>query len=98
MDRSIVCFHCSQPLSLEAGASVAFREVCAHCSADVHTCRNCEFFDEGAHHECREPQAEWIHDKERANRCDYFRLGSAARAEQAKKSESIAALDALFKK
>lgn len=60
---------------------------------------NCAFYDAGAYNACREPQAERVLDKERANRCDYFapaREGrSAAGAEKAKQK---AALEALFKK
>jgi hypothetical protein len=62
-------------------------------------CRNCSFYDEGAHHECRESSAEWVKDKERANICEYFRpAGDRAATMSDQKSKSLAALDDLFKK
>jgi hypothetical protein len=35
-------------------------------------CFNCKFYDREAHHQCREPQAEWVRYKEKANFCSYF--------------------------
>jgi uncharacterized OB-fold protein len=35
-------------------------------------CYNCKFYDRDAHHQCREPQAEWVRYKEKANLCSYF--------------------------
>ena len=77
------------------------RDTCPRCDADLHACRNCRHYDPGAHHECRENQAEWVRDKERNNRCDYFdplaeawRGGAAPPAGDAAR----AGFDALFKK
>jgi hypothetical protein len=55
-------------------------------------------FDESAHHGCRESSAEWVRDKERANRCEHFtpRVGKAATTKSS--GDTLAALDALFKK
>ena len=33
---------------------------------------NCRLYDRGSHHDCREEQAEWVRDKEKANHCSYF--------------------------
>ncbi|MFK7826658.1 MAG: hypothetical protein AB8G05_21130 [Oligoflexales bacterium] len=33
---------------------------------------NCIYYDAGSHHECREPQAEWVREKESGNFCGYF--------------------------
>ena len=51
------------------------REECPHCGADLHTCIQCKFYAPGHHNDCREPQAEFVSDKERANFCDYFVFG-----------------------
>ena len=48
-------------------------EICAGCQAWVHACKNCRFWDEGSR-TCEEPAAEWVHDRERANFCDFFAL------------------------
>lgn len=61
-------------------------------------CRNCQFFDEGAHHECRESSAEWVRDKERGNRCEYFKLRNVSGSTASPKEATLAALDDLFKK
>jgi len=97
----ITCNHChkSSPVETSSGRSVvAFRAVCPHCSSDLHTCHHCSFFDPSAYRECRESSAEWVKDKERANRCEYFSVksssgGDADKSQQAAKS----ALDDLFK-
>lgn len=33
---------------------------------------NCRFYDKGTYNNCREPRAERVVDKDRANFCDYF--------------------------
>lgn len=91
------CFACDAPIALAAGERVGFRDSCERCGADVHVCRNCAHHDPSAYNECREPNAERVADRERANRCDYFRPGEGAGGE-AKAPASRAALDALFKK
>ena len=58
---------------------------------------NCRFHDPSAYNECREPNAERVSDRDRANRCEYFVPGTGAGGEKddgAARSE----LDALFKK
>jgi hypothetical protein len=45
---------------------------CPGCHWDAHVCLNCQFFDKNAHHECREPEADYVKEKDEANFCDYF--------------------------
>ena len=45
---------------------------CPACRADLHVCRMCEFFDPGVRRGCKEPVAEEVSDRERANFCGYF--------------------------
>jgi len=98
MTTTPTCYHCQETLDALTKGPVQFRDTCPHCHTDAHACRNCEFYDPGSHRECRESLAEWVRDKERANRCEYFRLNTkAARSSQAK-ANSLAALDDLFKK
>lgn len=91
------CFSCQKDVRLEE--KVGFRDECAHCGADLHVCLNCRFYDAAAYNECREPQAERVVDKERANFCEYFQPGTSSgppvrdAAADAKKK-----LAALFKK
>lgn len=95
------CFSCGASQTLAAGERIGFRDVCAGCRNDLHVCRNCAHHDPSAHNQCREPGTEWVAERERANRCEWFRpregrsgaAGGAGERERAK-----GALDALFKK
>ena len=51
---------------------VSRTDECSACSADVHCCLNCGNYDPSAHNHCREPLAEWVSDREKANFCDLF--------------------------
>ncbi len=60
---------------------------------------NCAFYDPSAYNACREPQAERVLDKDRANRCDYFAPAREGRGSvESPQAKQKAALDALFKK
>jgi hypothetical protein len=41
-------------------------------------CKNCAFYNPGAHYDCRETVEELVADKERANFCEHFRLITGA--------------------
>lgn len=90
-----VCFSCGKALSFSG--EIGRREECPQCRADVHVCRNCQFYDPKSYNECREPQAEVIKEKDRSNFCDYFRFGGAKAHEQTSKEGLRAQAEALFK-
>lgn len=92
------CFRCGAPVELASGERVAFRDACARCGADLHACRNCAHHDPGAYNECREPQAERVADRERANRCEWFAPAADRRPAADPRASARAALDALFRK
>jgi hypothetical protein len=46
---------------------------CRQCHVELHVCKLCEFYNTSVAKHCREPIAEEVKDKERANYCDYFR-------------------------
>ena len=71
--------------------------VCPECEEDAHACRNCVFYDQGSAHECREPVAERVKDKERANFCEHFKPGNPETAGRADVDDAKAKLEALFK-
>jgi hypothetical protein len=95
----MACFACNAAIELASGERVGFRDTCSACDADLHACRNCDHHDSSAHNQCRESNAEWVSNRERANHCDYFVLGDRAggAAETAKKG-AFSALDGLFNK
>lgn len=93
----LVCFSCKKELSF-SDPKIGFREECPHCRADVHVCKNCQFYDPKAYNECREPSADVVREKERANFCEYFTPRTGGAPEQDKAAALRAAAEALFKK
>lgn len=83
------CHSCKR--ELEIAGKIARREECSFCRADLYCCLNCAFYDKGASKECREPVAEIVKEKQKANYCDYFRFKEAQKdaaissAEQSRK-------------
>lgn len=59
-------------MSFQFGEKVSRRDECKRCSADLHCCRNCRFFDPSRNNECAEPQADRVVDKAQSNFCEYF--------------------------
>ena len=91
-----LCHCCEAEVTLE---SVGARDVCEQCRAYLHCCRNCAFFEPGAHNDCHEPNAELVADKEQGNFCDYFHFaGTGKRLPAAPAGDARAKLDALFGK
>ena len=71
MAQTLTCWKCGTSL---AEVLVPFARVaeCPECHTDLHVCRMCEFFDPGVRRGCREPVAEEVSDRERANFCGYL--------------------------
>lgn len=91
------CYSCQTEIPL--AAKPGRRDTCAACGAYLHCCRNCRFYDVNAHHQCREPQADFVPDKEMGNFCDYFEAQAVAPASGADRAaEARKKLEALFKK
>ena len=53
-------------------------ELCPHCTADLHVCQMCRHFDRNSRRGCREPVADEVRDRERANFCGWFQIGGSA--------------------
>jgi len=98
MSIDALCFHCKKPTPQESPLSrIGFRDTCPNCGSDLHVCLNCQFYDPGCHHECKESSAEWVKNKERANTCEYFKA-STRHPTSDSKDATRAALEDLFKK
>lgn len=98
-DPQVQCSGCRRVIDLPSGERVGFRDTCPGCGRDLHACVQCAHYDPAAYNACRETQAERVGERERANRCDYFRPSEAGEA--AAGDELGAArdrLEALFKK
>jgi hypothetical protein len=89
------CHRCDAEISQER---VGARDVCARCHAYLHCCRNCDFYEPGAHNDCREPNAETVADKEQGNFCDFFRLGAIGARVATGSDRARAELDRLFRR
>ncbi|HEY5648987.1 MAG TPA: hypothetical protein VIU33_05780 [Nitrospiria bacterium] len=94
----VTCFFCKKTVKIEG--KIRRTEACPNCQSDLYVCRNCRFHDSAAHNECRETQAEWVGDKEKANFCDYFEPSVRDEAAEGDKAgaEARKKLDDLFKK
>ena len=92
------CHGCGREHALAAGERVGFRDACDGCGADLHACLNCRFHDPSAYNECREPNAERVADRDRANRCDYYAPADGPRAAGSGASDARSRLEGLFKK
>ncbi len=71
MSHSAVCWHCGASLS-QLTLPLSRFDICKQCRAELHVCRQCRFHDDTVAKQCREPVAEEVRDKQRANYCDYF--------------------------
>lgn len=94
---ALVCWKCGASLA-ELTLPLRRLEECRQCQAELHACKLCEWYSIGVAKHCREPVAEEVKDKERANFCDYFKprddAYSAKNTDAAAKAQ--AELDALF--
>jgi hypothetical protein len=74
---------------------------CPYCHSDLKCCLNCTYHDPGRNNQCREPAAEWVSEKAKANFCEFFsfREGGAGTGPAASdKDRARSAFDALFKR
>lgn len=96
MSEELVCWKCGAGLR-ELPLPLGRRAECLACRAELHVCRMCRHFDPGKAKQCREPMAEEVKDKLRANFCDWFqpRL-DAYQAAPSPHRPGRAALDSLF--
>ncbi len=97
MTGTPVCWRCGASIE-DLPLPLGRRAECSACHSELHVCLMCQFFDPGVSQACREPIAEEVKDKKRANFCGYFQLKPDAfrpqdtAAARAARSE----LDALF--
>jgi len=97
MNDTLVCWRC--------GASLADQPVplgrlaeCKSCGAQLHVCRLCQFYDVSAAKSCREPVADEVTNKDRANFCGYFQAkpGAYVAPDDSKAKAARATLSDLF--
>jgi hypothetical protein len=89
------CPKCHAPLDIE---KISFKDDCPSCRTDLHACVYCEFYDEGRSNRCREPQADYVKERDRANFCEYFRFRNPGGRKASGKEEAEKLWSQLFKK
>ncbi len=94
-EKHYFCHKCAQELIFEV--KMQRTDICPHCGADLHCCKNCEYWDPGAHNECTLTITEYVSDRERANHCTHFKF-RAGEMEIEDKQAAMSKLEALFKK
>ena len=91
------------------GASIAMQielnSQCPRCKAELHTCKQCSFFDSSARFECTQQIPERVPRKNSKNQCTFFVAKKSVERETSSQSTGVAkpqtareAFDALLKK
>jgi len=98
--RTIRCVECSS--SVQFIDELGTTDTCKNCDADLHTCRNCKFFDPGLPNECMQPIETRIEKKSTRNLCTRFKpkvlIEKAVEGKKEKKTNNARqAFDDLFK-
>ena len=97
MANALVCWKCGASIE-EQPLPLGRRAECFACHTELHTCRMCQFFDPTVSQSCREPIADNVPDKKRANFCGYFQIkpGAFHAQENGVAGTAQSQLDALF--
>lgn len=56
----MICWKCHKEINIEKPVR---GDECPFCHADLHVCKACEFYESGAHNDCRESSAELVGDR-----------------------------------
>jgi hypothetical protein len=97
MPASPLCWKCGAALA-DLPLPLARLAECPACHAELHVCKSCIYYDTAVANHCREPVAEPVGDKTRANFCGYFQFRADAWQPQtaAPERNARAQLDSLF--
>lgn len=94
--KILYCYSCGSEIVLID--KVVRQDTCPDCAKDLRCCKNCRFWDPGAHNQCRENIAEYVPDREKANFCASFEIRKGKLGEGEDIDAAKSKLDALFKK
>src|SRR5215470_6332041 len=89
-----------RPLQMPAKRTVSR---CSQCGFELHSCKQCMYFDPSSRFECMQPIPERIPRKDVKNKCTFYAIRVTTEKEtttpiSAKPSDARAAFDNLFKK
>ena len=94
---SVTCYKCQKEVQVESNQDISRSEECQHCYTSLRCCHMCKFYDKSAYNECKEPTAERVLDKEKANFCDFFKIANS-KSDSDQTQDLLAQANALFKK
>ena len=96
-EKNLCCWKCGTALA-DIPLPLGRMAQCKDCHAYLHVCRMCIFFDKTVSKQCREPVAEEVKNKSRANFCGYLQPNPNAftAAIPGKAQAAQSGLDALF--
>lgn len=75
VDRVVRCALCGTRLP-SGFEQITLTTQCPQCRADLHSCRNCVFFNPTSRFECEQPIPEPIRPKDRRANCEFFEIRS----------------------
>lgn len=92
---SFNCWKCGVRLE-EVPMPLSRAEMCSGCRADLHVCRQCDFYDTSKAQACREPIADNVSDKTGANFCGYLMVKTDLSQDMRPGGDDLQALGELF--
>ena len=94
--ETVKCASCGA----KAPANIVHESSCPNCKGDLHTCRQCSYFDPGARFQCSKPITVRIVNKLARNTCELFitRTVVERQTSSGAPTDARAAFDKLFKK
>ena len=93
-----VCPRCGNKVPFMEALPPGRADRCGSCGNDLRCCLACKNYDKTAYNECREPTAERVVDKEKANFCEWYKFGPGAAGSGPTKDDLLAKARDLFKK
>lgn len=93
-----VCPRCGNKIPYMEAMPPGRADQCDSCGCDLRSCIACKHYDKTAYNECREPSAERVVNKEKANFCEWYKFGPGAAGSGPTKDDMLAKARDLFKK
>jgi len=94
--ETVKCASCGAKVATSIGAE----STCSNCRAELHTCRQCTYFDPSATFQCSKPVTARIVNKNARNTCELFDARTVVERQTSSgaPTDARAAFNKLFKK
>ena len=104
MRKVVKCANCGTAVSTKLSEITSLTQ-CPKCSSDLHSCKNCAYFDPSARFECSQPISQRVSPKDRSVDCEFFEIRSSVEkittsntGQKANPADARDAFENLFKK